>query len=69
MSSELDVFPIVVKFPVNGAWQASQLPGHFGKPGLTGDLVLFCIFYPGSQVTVSSHKKVDTLGDPNLTAT
>lgn len=32
LSSELSAFPTVVKFAVNGAWQAFHLPGHFGKP-------------------------------------
>ena len=32
LSSELSAFPTMVKFFVNGAWQAFHLPGHFGKP-------------------------------------
>lgn len=50
----------MVKFTVNGAWQASRLPGRFGKPGLTGNLIL-CI---SPLATKSYHLITQKIGYP-----
>lgn len=64
-SSELDASSTMVQFTVNGAWQASQLPGHFGKPGLTGNLILLCV---SIEATNSYHligQKIGYAGRPD----